>query len=172
MKRANGNRGFTLIELVVVIVILGILAVTAAPKFLNLQRDARISALIGLKGAIYDNDHIYYGKAATLGVEREQYYVLSQGSSTVELAFGIVHGTLEGDSDSFVAHQLSAMTVSDGEWTDAKAGTSYVITFANNTKGNGSSAEVIKECYLQYDVGVYPLDKQAIKTLKLVDSGC
>ena len=38
MKR---NAGFTLIELVIVIVILGILAVTAAPKFLNLQGDAR-----------------------------------------------------------------------------------------------------------------------------------
>ncbi|MGL4750761.1 MAG: type II secretion system protein, partial [Shewanella sp.] len=38
MKR---QQGFTLIELVVVIIILGILAVTAAPKFINLQSDAR-----------------------------------------------------------------------------------------------------------------------------------
>ncbi|WP_431786370.1 type II secretion system protein [Vibrio harveyi] len=49
MKRQGG---FTLIELVVVIVILGILAVTAAPRFLNLQDDARASSLRGLKGAI------------------------------------------------------------------------------------------------------------------------
>lgn len=43
-------QGFTLIELVVVIVILGILAVTAAPQFLNLQGDARRASLQGLKG--------------------------------------------------------------------------------------------------------------------------
>lgn len=44
--------GFTLIELVVVIVILGILAIAAAPKFLNMQGDARESALKGLEAAI------------------------------------------------------------------------------------------------------------------------
>ena len=36
MKQMNRQQGFTLIELIVVIVILGILAVTAAPKFMNL----------------------------------------------------------------------------------------------------------------------------------------
>ncbi len=66
MKRQGG---FTLIELVVVIVILGILAVTAAPRFLNLQGDARASALAGLSGAITGAAGIVYGKSAIEGEE-------------------------------------------------------------------------------------------------------
>ncbi|MGL5409088.1 MAG: type II secretion system protein, partial [Shewanella sp.] len=63
------QQGFTLIELVVVIIILGILAVTAAPKFINLQGDARASALQGLKGAIQGANSLVYSKAALLGIE-------------------------------------------------------------------------------------------------------
>ncbi|MGC8767935.1 type IV pilin protein [Calditerrivibrio sp.] len=46
------KKGFTLIELVIVIVILGILAAVAIPKFADLQKDAKVSAVKGLGGSI------------------------------------------------------------------------------------------------------------------------
>jgi len=44
--------GFTLIELVMVIVILGILAATAIPKFINLEGEARQAAVEGIAGSL------------------------------------------------------------------------------------------------------------------------
>lgn len=66
MKKQSG---FTLIELVIVIIILGILAATAVPKFINLQGDARASAMQGVKASLESAATLTYSKAAIDGRE-------------------------------------------------------------------------------------------------------
>ncbi|WP_333608360.1 prepilin-type N-terminal cleavage/methylation domain-containing protein [Arsukibacterium sp.] len=67
MKRSQA--GFTLIELIIVIVILGILAVTAAPKFLNFGSDANRSVLSGVRGSLESAGSLVYGKSIIAGVQ-------------------------------------------------------------------------------------------------------
>lgn len=126
MKRQGG---FTLIELVVVIVILGILAVTAAPKFLNLQSDARASSLQGLKGAMAGASGIVYGKAAINGVETATSKTVVDNIDTIN---GYPMATSTGIGSAVVgltdANEWENVTA---DITSAAANTIY-YSFANN----------------------------------------
>ena len=61
------QKGFTLIELVVVIVILGILAATAAPKFIDLTGDAKAATLAGVAGSLSTGVNLIQAKAMIQG---------------------------------------------------------------------------------------------------------
>ena len=61
------QRGFTLIELVMVIVILGVLAAVAIPKFVDLSSDAKVAAVNGVAGGLSSAASVNYAGCAITG---------------------------------------------------------------------------------------------------------
>ncbi|SUI92996.1 type II secretion system protein [Shewanella morhuae] len=139
MKR---QQGFTLIELVVVIIILGILAVTAAPKFINLQSDARVSALQGAKAAIQGANSLVYSKAALSGVEKlaasPTAPSVNIGTATVITNFGYLQATkAELEKGVDIKFDVGA----DGAAT-ASTGTAEWVIKETAASGQAKSVEI------------------------------
>ncbi|MBB1269647.1 type II secretion system protein [Shewanella sp. SR44-3] len=142
MKR---QQGFTLIELVVVIIILGILAVTAAPKFINFQSDARLSAVQGLKGAIQGANSLVISKAAFGGS--------TSGTGTVSIGGAAEFDTMNGYMRATKASLEGGMEISFDAKADPQLKTAdWIIDATGGTPGTAKiyAHGAPANCYLTY----------------------
>ena len=154
MKKQNG---FTLIELVVVIAILGILAAIALPKFVNMTSEARIAKMKGAVGAVNSGAALIHAKWLAMG---------SPSSGTL---------TYEGGSIAI------ATELTNGYPTAAKIAEVAGIGDGYNTATAGTIADADKTtCHFTYappaSAGAAPtittVDPASTPTWGLTDSFC
>lgn len=144
MKRQSG---FTLIELVIVIIVLGILSATALPKFLDLQSDARKGAMDGLKAALETAVTLTYTQAIMEGKTTANEDELSSG---IQVRYGYPQAEQSTSLDLIV-------DLSDDDWNVTAASNSVNFTFMDDTDDMTSSEidESSIVCKLTYTQSVY-----------------
>ncbi|SDZ90181.1 MSHA pilin protein MshA [Desulfuromusa kysingii] len=150
MKNQNG---FTLIELVVVIVILGILAAVAVPKFVDMQVDARESAVAGLGGAIQSATALAHAQALVKGadVTAASGQTVDMEGTSIALVYGYPAAAAAGTAGSIEsAVALSGFSYDAGTFTldDAPDGaTGCDVTYVEATDTTAATVTIdITDC--------------------------
>ncbi len=134
------QRGFTLIELVVVIVILGILAAFAVPRFMGLEGKARAATLASMQGTLESAATMAYGVWEAGGAGGASVTIPGVG------AVALVNGYPTTASIQLLLQQKPAQagfTVAGGVWTVTGATTPASCTFTYvNSAGVGQPPTV------------------------------
>ena len=129
------QRGFTLIELVMVIVILGVLAAVAIPKFVDLRTDAYTATAQGFAGALNSANAINYaGCAAKSGVATANVCVKVTKCSDL--------GALLQPVSTFAVGAVPSPTVAGTLYLAADTASTATGVTCAGTYGNGAAGGV------------------------------
>ncbi|WP_017221680.1 prepilin-type N-terminal cleavage/methylation domain-containing protein [Moritella dasanensis] len=129
MKR---NAGFTLIELVIVIIVLGILAATAVPKFINLQDDAKKSAMKGVEAALHSAANIVYSKSAINGTETASSSSITDAGVTIDTAYGYPKAADITDAVELSGFGHTASGTSTTFWNGSSTAPATCVTYTES----------------------------------------
>lgn len=128
--------GFTLIELVTVIVILGILAAFAVPRFVNLSTEARISTVKGLAGSVRAASALAHAQALINGQTGASGTVNMNGQNVSTVygypGTGDIVDALQSH-DGFTFTSSSGLFTKDGAATPANCSVTYTAPAGANT---------------------------------------
>ncbi|GEA59884.1 prepilin-type N-terminal cleavage/methylation domain-containing protein [Vibrio comitans] len=162
--RHKMRQGFTLIELIVVLVVIGVLAVVAAPRFFNLQSDARIATLDGIDSALDSAITQVQSKAYIEGLTAEPTipnnqddYIIDFGFGSVEIDWGTLCPESRGESgdDLTVIDFLTLDTSIDVTYEIGNRhtviGFDYPFQESDLNSRNYSDADLPNGCYVIYD---------------------
>ncbi len=152
------SKGFTLVELIVVIIILGILSATALPRFINLRTESIIASMDGLKGTIESAVRLSYAKTYVNNTAQDASSTIIIDGQTIDMVYGYPAGTANGIG--------KLVTAPSDDWKQRASSVSGAWVFwhgvINEDAGSAS-------CYVRYKSATSDGKRPVVD---FVDGGC